>query len=118
MIFTRYWAGALQDAAADTDKNDVISALEAFQYATRKTQEFYTTQKRLATEHALLEDTGTGDGAREPSPLNGTGLEARQFALLRIGSVRLASQDPAKRGLLEKLDHESRMLRNLIKKLN
>ena len=53
-------AGAETDAAADTDKNEVISALEAYQYARRKTTDFYATQQRLATEHPLLEDTGSG----------------------------------------------------------
>jgi len=101
VVFARYWAAALQDAAADTDKNEVISALEAFDFANRKAQEFYTTQKRLATEHALLEDTGSGEGVREPSVQNGTGLQARQFALLRIGATQLAAQDPAKKPLLE-----------------
>lgn len=102
VVFARYWVAALQDAAADTDKNEVITALEAFQYATRKTQEFYETQKRLATEHALLEDTGQGEGVREPSAENGQGLKAGSFPLLRIGATQLAAQDPAKRKLLEK----------------
>jgi hypothetical protein len=102
VTFARYWVSALQDPAADQDKNDVISALEAFEYANRKTQEFYRAQKRLATEHAVIEDTGTGDAVREPSPENGQGLNARQFALLRIGSTQLAAQDPAKRELLNK----------------
>ena len=100
VVFARYWVAALQDAAADVDKNEVISALEAFEFATRKTQDFYTMQKRLATEHALLEDTGSGDGARQPSVENGYGLEARRFALLRIGAAQLAAQDPEKQRLL------------------
>ena len=64
-VFARYWVEALQDPAADVDKNESISALEAFQYADRKTAEFYASQKRLATEHAVFEDTGKGErGAR------------------------------------------------------
>ncbi len=102
VVFARYWVAALQDAAADTDKNDVITALEAFRYATRKTQQFYETQNRLATEHALLEDTGEGEGVREPSVENGQGLKAAGFPLLRIGAAQLAAQDPAKRKLLER----------------
>ncbi len=50
-VFARYWVAALQDPAADVDKSESTSALEAFQYADRKTAEFYTAQKRLATEH-------------------------------------------------------------------
>ncbi len=102
VVFARYWVSALGDAAADTDKNEVISALEAYQYARRKTTDFYATQKRLATEHALLEDTGAGAGVREPSPDNGQGLKAAQFSLLRIGKTQRASKDPAKRELLDR----------------
>src|ERR1700680_1654258 len=36
-VFARYWVDALRDGSADTDKNETISALEAFQYADRKT---------------------------------------------------------------------------------
>ena len=32
-VFARYWAEALRDPAADTDKNEAVSALEAFRYA-------------------------------------------------------------------------------------
>ncbi len=55
-LFARYWVEALRDPAADTDKNEVVSALEAFQYAQTKTAQFFTEQKRLATEHPQLED--------------------------------------------------------------
>jgi hypothetical protein len=101
-VFSRYWVEALRDAAADTDKNQTISALEAFRYADAKTAGFFETQKRLATEHAVLEDTGKGQAVRSPSPDNGQGLLAASFPLLRIGEVQKAAQDPAKRGLLAK----------------
>jgi len=60
--FARYWIEALRDPAADTDKNDAISALEAFKYAEQKTAKFFETNNRLATEHALIEDTGKEKG--------------------------------------------------------
>lgn len=101
-IFARYWVEALRDPAADTDKNEVISALEAFKYAETKTSKFFETQNRLATEHALLEDTGTGEGTRTPSTSNGEGLMASRFPLLRIGSAEIASRDPAKQQLLKR----------------
>ena len=59
-VFARYWAEALRDPAADSDKNETVTALEAFRYADQKTTKFYETQKRIATEHAMLEDTGKG----------------------------------------------------------
>ncbi len=79
MVFTRYWIEALNDPAADTDKNDIISALEAFKYAETKTTKFFETENRLATEHALLEDTGKGDGVKDPSAENGEGCKPWTF---------------------------------------
>jgi hypothetical protein len=103
-VFARFWVEALRDPAADTDKNETVSALEAFNYATAKTAQFYETQKRLATEHPILEDTGQGDGERKPSPENGEGLKAAQFPLLRIGASQVAANTPEKKALLEKRD--------------
>lgn len=99
-VFARYWVEALRDPAVDTDKNETISALEAFRYAEQKTAKFYEEQKRLSTEHALLEDTGKGEGVRQPSAQNGHGLAASQFALVRLGSGPVAN-DPAKQALLK-----------------
>jgi hypothetical protein len=101
-VFARYWVEALRDPAADTDKNEVVTALEAFRYAERKTAAFYETQKRLATEHAVIEDTGKGEGVRAPSPENGQGLLATALPLLRIGAAQRAAADPAKRQLFDK----------------
>lgn len=99
-IFARYWVEALRDPAADTDKNESVSALEAFVYAEQKTTQFFESQKRLATEHPTLEDTGQGDGARKPSPDNGEGLLASQITLLRIGAAQIAANTPEKKALL------------------
>jgi len=101
-VFARYWAVALGDPAADTDKNDAISVLEAFRYAQRKVTESFDSAKRLATEHSLLEDTGKGDGERNPSPENGEGRLATAFTLVRLGADADAARDPAKRALLTK----------------
>ncbi len=100
-VFARYWVEALRDPAADSDKNETVSALEAYKYAEQKTAQFYESQKRLATEHALFEDTGKGDGVRQPSPQNGEGLAAAQFALVRMSSSETVSKDPAKLALLK-----------------
>jgi hypothetical protein len=104
-VFARFWVEAMRDPAADADKNEVISALEAFRYAEQKTVKFYESQNRLATEHALLEDTGTGDGARLPSAQNGQGLVASRFPLLRIGAAQAAYRDPAKLALLQRKEN-------------
>jgi hypothetical protein len=99
-IFARYWVEALQDPAADTDKSDSISAMEAFTYAKTKTAAFYDSQKRLATEHAVFDDVGHGEPVREAG--NGQGALMSSFTLLRLGTSQQAANDPAKRALLAK----------------
>jgi len=101
-VFARYWVEALQDPTADTNKNDAISALEAFEYATTKTAAFYDSQKRLATEHAIFEDTGKGEPVRSASTENGEGLLLSSITLVRMGAAQQAASDPAKRALLVK----------------
>ncbi len=101
-VFARYWVEALRDPAADVDKNESITALEAFQYADRKTTDFYQTQKRLATEHPQFEDTGKADAVRAPSSENNEGLFLSTFTLVRIGEAQRQAADPAKRDLLAK----------------
>ncbi|HTP36606.1 MAG TPA: hypothetical protein VMJ75_30730 [Candidatus Acidoferrales bacterium] len=101
-VFARYWAEALREPSADTDKNEAISALEAFRYAQQKTTEFFETQKRLATEHSVIEDTGKGTGERTPNLENGEGKLAASFAVVRLGANAAAARDPAKRPLLDR----------------
>ena len=101
-VFARFWSAALGDPAADTDKNDSVSALEAFRYAQRKVTESFDSAKRLATEHSLLEDTGRDDGERSPSAENGEGRLAAGFNLVRLGGNADATRDPVKRALLDK----------------
>ena len=101
-VFARYWVEALRDAAADADKNDTVSALEAYRYADKKTAQFYETQKRIATEHAVLEDTGDGEGVRAPSTENGQGMLAAAFPLVRMGAAQRAAADPVKRKMLDR----------------
>ena len=101
-VFARYWVEALQDPAADTDKSRSINAMEAFTYATRKTAAFYDSQKRLATEHAVFNDVGTGEPVREAG--KGQGLLLSSFILLRLDTNQQAADDPVRRALLDKKD--------------
>lgn len=87
-VFARFWVEALHDSAADTDKNDVVTALEAFNYAERKTAAFYQEQQRLATEHAAISDDA----------------RAGSFPVVRFGSDTAAANDPAKKQLSSKRD--------------
>ena len=60
--FAEHFIKALSNMEADTDQNKRISVLEAFDYATKLTAEWYAKAGRLATEHALLDDNGDGVG--------------------------------------------------------
>jgi len=101
-VFARYWLEALQDTTADVDKNDTISALEAFQYAATKTAAFYSTQKRLATEHAVFEDTGKQQPVRVADKASGEGRLLASITLVRFGGAQQTITDPAKHALLLK----------------
>jgi hypothetical protein len=107
-VFARYWVEALQDPSADIDKSDSISAMEAFAFAQRKTAAFYESQKRLATEHPVFEDTGKNEPVREPSKSEGVLLA--NFTLLRIGAAQKQANNPAKQALLaQKEDLEQKI---------
>lgn len=76
--FGGYFVAALSDASADLDKDQVVSAEEAFQFAERQVNDFFERNGRLATEHARLE-----------------GDQAARFNLARLESPRQARSDAA-----------------------
>jgi hypothetical protein len=109
-VFARYWAQALADPAVDLDKSGSVSAMETLRYADRKTAEFYSTQKRLATEHAVFEDTGHGEAVKVSAAEGREGALLSSFTVIRIGAAQAAMNDPAKRDLiLQKEDIEQKI---------
>ena len=119
--FGRFFAQALADASGDIDRDGQVSLLEAFLVGSRQTTEFYKTNGRLATEHALIDDNGDGLGtpgdwfrgvratkrAQDKAELDGT--RARQFCLLRSESEQALS--PAVRARRDALELEVEKLR-------
>jgi hypothetical protein len=96
--FTRfgdYLSAATGDPKADLDKDDQVSLLEAYLLASARVREFYSSEGRLATEHALLDDNGDRLGTPADwfkgvravkTAKNGArpdGLRASQFHLVR-----------------------------------
>jgi hypothetical protein len=70
--FGKYFVEAYAGSGeADTDKNDRVSVLEAFEYARLKVDGFYKEENLLKTEHAQLDDDGDGEGVGEPSEREG-----------------------------------------------
>ena len=96
-VFARFWVEALRDPVGRHRQERNRFGAGSLHLRRNKTAQFYETQKRLATEHPMLEDTGQGDGQRKPSPENGEGLKAAQFALLRIGAAQIAANTPEKK---------------------
>ena len=67
----------------------------------------YESDGRLQTEHALLDDNGDGEGAREPDPLTTDGAMARTLFITAGEGAGLAQlpDDPGLRALyLERLE--------------
>lgn len=93
--FGQYFAAAWVDGEADLDKNGATSLLEAFQYARRETERFYSDENRLLTEHAMLEDDGDGEGTREPTLDTPDGAVAATFTLGLPGARATVTADGA-----------------------
>jgi hypothetical protein len=63
-VFAKHFVDAFTGDGADADKDQRVSLLEAFEYARREVQRFYEKERRLLTEHAVLEDGREGALAR------------------------------------------------------
>lgn len=84
--FGMHYARALTDPAADTDKNQIITAKEAFNYAERGVSDYFERNDRLSTEHARIE-----------------GTLADRFPVARLGAGRTTqSQDPVLADLIDR----------------
>ena len=119
--FGKHLTAVLADKAADLDTDGSVSLLEAFLVASRRTAEFYKTEGRLATEHALIDDNGDGLGtpadwfkglrAVKKSDKNAStdGAAARHFFLIPPASEKQWS--PAKIKQREQLEARLAALR-------
>lgn len=92
--FGDYLSQVIGDPAIDLDKDGQTSLLEAWLVAARRTQDFYSENGRLATEHALIDDNGDERGTRYDAfrgirPVSGPaagsldGYAAHQWHLVR-----------------------------------
>jgi hypothetical protein len=107
--FGGYLSEAIGDPVADLDKDGQVSLLEAFLTAADRVREFYRSEARLATEHALLDDTGDKLGsaaewfqgvravkrAKDGAPVDGT--RAHQWHLIPNERERALPADVRKR---------------------
>jgi len=109
-LFAGYFIDALTSEAADADKNQRISMLEAFQYAKSEVARAYEREGLLATEHPMLDDDGNKEGSATPSDLKGDGKLAAQLSLGSGKAVDDLPSDPKLRQLyVERRDLERRV---------
>lgn len=120
--FGGFLSQAIGDAAFDLDKDGQTSLLESFLSASRQTENFYDASGRLATEHALLDDTGDGRGTQADffrgirlvrQSSDGTapdGRRAHEFHLVR--SAGELAMPPALRTIRNRLERRVLELRD------
>lgn len=60
--FGIYFCRSLTESLADLDKDNQVSLLEAFLYASSTTRKFYEDEERLISEHSLIDDSGDQKG--------------------------------------------------------
>lgn len=80
-IFGGHFVAALTGDAADADKDNRISLLEAYEYARREVERAYERENKLLTEHALLDAVGDGKGVSAAEPSTPHGRSAQAFHL-------------------------------------
>jgi hypothetical protein len=75
---------ALSSPEADRDKNEIVTAAEAYDYASRKVADTFKSDASLATEHSRLD-----------------GKNAERFVVARLGASALLPSDDVLDGLMK-----------------
>jgi hypothetical protein len=101
--FGEHFAAAFANDVADTDKDGAVSVLEAFSYARTETNRQYEQDKRIPTEHAVLDDNGDQKGTDEPDRETDDGALAQATfigqAAVVAGAAPPENASPALRAL-------------------
>ena len=117
-VFPRFFVEAFAADVADLDKDERISLLEAYNYASLEVKRFYEDDGRMLTETSQLEDNGDGEATHEPLGGAVDGALARLMFLdnpmnLLDTAEGPATDDPGLRALFV----EQRELREQIEEL-
>ena len=109
-LFGEAFIEALTTPAADLDKNERISLWEAFVYAAKAVDQQYQRAGTLATEHAVLDDTGAGTGRDAASTPTGVTLATLTY----LDAPHVAtSADPATQALIDRREALTRQIDDL-----
>lgn len=91
-LFGGYFIDALASDAADADKNERVSVLEAFNAAKIDVARAYEQRGIMLTERSLLDDGGDGEGSMDPAV---NGKDGSVAAMLSLGAPKEALALPA-----------------------
>jgi hypothetical protein len=94
--FGSYFFAAFDDPAADINKNNAITAQEAFDYAQRHVDDYFEHEGTLATEHSVI-----------------SGDLAGQLVLARVGLDTPAPDNPVVADLIQERDQLDRRIEEL-----
>ncbi len=97
-LFAEFFTAAFDDEEADLDKDRRVSIWEAFAFASARVKRAYEQRGQLATERALLDDTGDGVGKEAGEPGPDGAVASRLF--LDAGPVLERAAGPAASELL------------------
>ena len=113
-IFPRYLLSGLAGRQADLDRNQQVSVLELFRYASTQVASWYEEQGRLPTEHAVLDDTGDGLFSLSPGIEESDGLlaEVAYLNILAPDEDKQSPQAPAMLAEMQTLERQVILLRN------
>ncbi|MDY6945417.1 MAG: hypothetical protein SXG53_06840 [Pseudomonadota bacterium] len=81
--FAQYWAQAVASDAADTNKDQVVTAAEAYAFAINQVEAAFKAETAMATEHARMEGDDVG-----------------RFTVARLGTAVLLPDNPEVAALL------------------
>ena len=118
-LFPRFFVEAFSGAVADLDKNERVSLLEAYSYASLEVKRFYENDGRMLTETSQIDDNGDREGSHEPHMVDADGAFARGLFLDNVGTATVADTDDpemnalrgAKRRLSQQIE-ELKLIKN------
>jgi hypothetical protein len=99
-VFPEFFVRSLTHESADSDRDGRVSVWEAFEYTSEEVRRWYQRRGRLATERAILDDSGDGSGREAGKDGHDGVVAARVFVGAGVGPPPTRS-DPSLAPLVE-----------------
>jgi len=113
-VFGGYFIDAFAGESADLDRDGRVSLWEAFEFARTEVTREYATSNRIATEHAVLDDNGDGEGSSElVDAVDGALARTMFLAVDPTLATARATDDPELKALFEQRAELERHLEEL-----